>query len=748
MEVFNYVPQSVDHPNNVGIDIPLQMTNLCGGQSGVETNVEVTICEGEEYEGYTQTGIYMDAFQTTAGCDSIRTLMLTVNPLKEVTISKEICSGQSFEGYSHTGTYQDTFDLITGCDSIRTLHLIVFDCDPIVAYNLNDCRAYMSDGSLMDYSEFDPTYPNLVSCGSLSATNIFRSPPQENKHSCTPGVNSSVGMCISAISTCNYIAGHSSSLVAELTIQPETDSIIRITKFEFYERSPAMYDWIDGGTGLNNYPRFYGLRVLKNGQEIFRLEDIPTHLNWTLQSYDFSSIPEFTINATAVLRFELLPYCSIGNGAAVSAWDIDEVNIFGGCVVPSNGFSTLSGIVKTNKGVPVPGVTMSIGENNLFNPSQETQTEINGSYHFDAVEKGNPYYLRGQKNDDLLQGVNTFDLLSIQKHLLGIQPFISLPQFVAADINHNDIVNVMDILELRKVLLGINSAFPNNSSWRIGNCREMISHDMADFRETELIPTIVDQQINFDLLGVKIGDVNEDFKNHTQGQQLSSRNDQHYKITVENQVVSKNGQIFVPIKASDEISLAGLQLMFEISDFELTGITEGVIPINGDCYHIDRQGALRISWSQTEPLLISADDILFTLSFSSPTSGLLSDKLRIIQSVLLPEVYTKEDIKPVILSISNGAGDNKHQVLNNIIIEPNPFKASTLIRFQMTETGNVRFVFFDLQGRKLYEVQHDYLPGPQSFAIADGFLPIGEALIYCQMIANDQVYTQKLVKMR
>ena len=65
-----------------------------------------------------------------------------------------------------------------------------------------------------------------------------------------------------------------------------------------------------------------------------------------------------------------------------------------------------------------------------------------------------------------MNGVSTLDLVAIQKHLLGITPFTEFDKFVAADINLSETVSAIDIVELRKLILGIYVDFPNNESWR------------------------------------------------------------------------------------------------------------------------------------------------------------------------------------------------------------------------------------------------------------------------------------------
>lgn len=69
------------------------------------------------------------------------------------------------------------------------------------------------------------------------------------------------------------------------------------------------------------------------------------------------------------------------------------------------------------------------------------------------------------KNDDPLNGVSTFDLLQINKQILGVEPFLKPWQFVAADANNSGTITTFDIVELRKLILGIYDSLPNSPSW-------------------------------------------------------------------------------------------------------------------------------------------------------------------------------------------------------------------------------------------------------------------------------------------
>ena len=98
-----------------------------------EQVAEATICEGTTYswhgKTYTTAGIYYDSLQTIHGCDSIWTLTLTVNPAYNMTEEATICQGTTYswhgKTYTTAGTYYDSLQTVHGCDSILTLVLTV-----------------------------------------------------------------------------------------------------------------------------------------------------------------------------------------------------------------------------------------------------------------------------------------------------------------------------------------------------------------------------------------------------------------------------------------------------------------------------------------------------------------------------------------------------------------------------------------------------------------------------------------------
>ncbi|MDR2823985.1 MAG: hypothetical protein LBB41_02150, partial [Prevotellaceae bacterium] len=82
---------------------------------------------------YYTSGVYYDSLTALNGCDSIKILQLTVNPVYYDTINAEICLGEIYNQYNfneqpaQTGnfTFINNETTTNGCDSITTLHLTV-----------------------------------------------------------------------------------------------------------------------------------------------------------------------------------------------------------------------------------------------------------------------------------------------------------------------------------------------------------------------------------------------------------------------------------------------------------------------------------------------------------------------------------------------------------------------------------------------------------------------------------------------
>ncbi|MFM9946562.1 MAG: hypothetical protein ACKV1O_01360 [Saprospiraceae bacterium] len=122
---------------------------------------------------------------------------------------------------------------------------------------------------------------------------------------------------------------------------------------------------------------------------------------------------------------------------------------------------SVGGTIRTEQGVDIKNVSVV-----LLNDQQVVLDSIvvNGSYSFNNLPEGN-YRLRISKTLNPLNGVSTFDMVLVSRHILGMAPIASPYARLASDINRDRKITVWDLVYARSIILGINTHFPDLQSW-------------------------------------------------------------------------------------------------------------------------------------------------------------------------------------------------------------------------------------------------------------------------------------------
>lgn len=123
----------------------------------VQSNIMVEICEGGDYFGHTESGVYTDVFMSQQGCDSIRTAELTVLTSPVIDLDISICPGENYLGYDKEGIYVDTLQA-DGCDTIRTISLNILERPVISRLDPVAASCQKSDGRI----NLSVIYPDSV----------------------------------------------------------------------------------------------------------------------------------------------------------------------------------------------------------------------------------------------------------------------------------------------------------------------------------------------------------------------------------------------------------------------------------------------------------------------------------------------------------------------------------------------------------------------------------------------------------
>jgi len=141
-----------------------------------------------------------------------------------------------------------------------------------------------------------------------------------------------------------------------------------------------------------------------------------------------------------------------------------------------------------------------------------TLSDTVGIFSLQNVPGCAPYTLAPYRNDNPLNGLTTYDLVLISKHILATEPFNTPYKMIAADANRSGSITSFDIVQMRKLILGIDTAFANNNSWRFVPANHSFINPLNPFQtpfpETLAVQVLTDPIANLNFTAIKIGDVN------------------------------------------------------------------------------------------------------------------------------------------------------------------------------------------------------------------------------------------------
>lgn len=179
---------------------------------------------------------------------------------------------------------------------------------------------------------------------------------------------------------------------------------------------------------------------------------------------------------------------------------------------PTESVFAINGQVLTEYNEPISNVVIRLSGGVVFE-----QTNNNDGYYSFIVPPVDSIHVLPERLDNPLNGVSTFDLILISKHILGLQPLNSPYRIIAADVNNSGSITVLDLIQIRKLILGLNTTFPNTPSWRFISPQYVFPEWMNPWYE--VFPEAIDitDPSNFveaNFVGIKTGDVNGSAQSH------------------------------------------------------------------------------------------------------------------------------------------------------------------------------------------------------------------------------------------
>jgi len=438
----------------------------------------------------------------------------------------------------------------------------------------------------------------------------------------------------------------------------------------------------------------------------------------------------------------------IGNPTCVVAYKGNPIQPEGGCVsLTAN--ATIAGHIQNENGELVEAVNINIGG---YEMAPEV-TGANGTFMFEEIPLDGDYMITPEKDMNYGNGITTFDIVLLSKHVLGLKPLDSPYKLIAADVNNSGSISAYDMVLLRQVILGVKNDFPNNTSWRFIDANyEFLRPEnpfIEDYPEVYEINSLATDMMTLDFVAVKIGDVN----NSASANQLmsaESRNTlQSLNLQVAEQVKEAGETITVDFKSSNFQAILGYQFTLDFNgnalDFEQLLIGEKAGFENFNLSMIQR-GMITTSWSQAEAMNLTSDEVLFSIVFKAKENIRLSEVIQISSAITAAEAYTAtEEVINVNLDIhestANIAGFKLYQN------KPNPFTGETIIGFDLPIASATTMTIFDMSGKVVKVISESYEKGYHQIAI-DGKDFNEQGMFYYQLATTNGIETKKMILLK
>ena len=412
------------------------------------------------------------------------------------------------------------------------------------------------------------------------------------------------------------------------------------------------------------------------------------------------------------------------------------------CCEPS--MTTLSGYIRDVFEHGVGNVTISLTSPNQIYPTFTTTQS--GFYVYDIIPPGDTVTITPSKNDNHKNGVSTLDLVKIQKHILGNELFSSPYQSIAGDVNNSQYMSAIDLIQVRKIILGIDTEFPDNTSWRFVRKDHIFGdtiHPWPVYDGESITINDLDNPGNTDFIAIKIGDVNGSaqprFTDVKPRGGLTPFNLQTHHLEY------KNGEIIkVPIRITSSQTMTGFQFTLSATGMELVDVLPGRIAITEAEYALFGN-KMTVSWFDENNVDVAADDVLFTLVLKAKQDGNVSQSLSINSDITEAEIYLNGE--QTFLPVLNVDNPIKGSELKIVSCSPNPWKDETTVSFYLPETNNVTYNVMDVNGRKIF-TNEEYLNEGYHFYTLRATDFSARGMLFLEINSGGNTVVQKMVVLK
>ncbi len=370
----------------------------------------------------------------------------------------------------------------------------------------------------------------------------------------------------------------------------------------------------------------------------------------------------------------------------------------------------LSGGSLNATGKTIPSITLRISGD----ITDSVVTDGNGRYNYNFQAFKN-YTITPYKNNDVVKasGINVLDVLQTQSHILS-KVLLGTPyKIIAADVNSDANINVLDVLLIKRLILGKDTTFSGNKLWAFVDSAQVFADptNPFPFSSSKTFNNLSLPLTNQSFIGMKLGDVNQDWAPVIGVNGIKPfKNIQLYYDTIN---TGDNNVLRLRVRVKGFKDVMGMQftLGFKATDLQLVGIDNLGLPWEYNAL-LATKGVVPFIWADAKNLTNSLADgtALFDIVLQKQ-GGFTSDSLSINPNYTPALAYgTNYEPLGVVMgsiAISNSlvtVADNSIYV-EQVLVAPNPSKGVIQLRITAKQSQSITINITDVLGRTIVKKQ-------------------------------------------
>ena len=345
-------------------------------------------------------------------------------------------------------------------------------------------------------------------------------------------------------------------------------------------------------------------------------------------------------------------------------------------------------------------------ESNLFNQN----------YQLNCLTYNNAGTIKLYKNNDLnkTNGVTSLDVALVQSHILQKNLLNSPYKIIAADVSNDGRVTALDIVYLKRLILGVDTAFPGNRLWAFVDS----SYKFADttnpfpYKDSISYTGLVSNKTNQTFIGMKLGDVNWDWSSGIAKIATNSLNNIEFLYPTIN-LKSPDHFIRIPVKVKNFKDMLGIQftISFNSSVLQWQGIDNNILNIETGTNHA-KEGSVSFIWVDPNNTIKTLEDgsIIMELVFER-LNDCIDEQIDLNSTITSIAAYDKDYYLHGITM--NSSLINVTDLVKDIwTVAPNPSTNGIIhVQMQLKNSKSLLFRLTDINGRVMMTKQSEGIKG-------------------------------------